>query len=302
MTANLNDGITLLLGIVIEAFPFIFLGSLVASLIRIFVNPEKLLKILPKNKLGICIISSLIGMFFPVCECGNVPVAKQLLEKKLPLGSSISFLLGAPILNPIVITTTIIAFPQTPIIWWGRIGLGFLIAVLVGHLFSFASSQEALNKKNPAKNSNCHSHQHCNCAHQSSTWQNLIQHLFTEFVNMFSVLIFGAFLAALMQTFFPREIILSIASSPLLAILAMMSLAFVISICSTTDAFFILAYTHQFSTASILAFLVFGPMIDIKALMMMKTVYKTKILIYLVLLIGLLVLTSTYFLDTFWLQ
>ena len=116
---------------------------------------------------------------------------------------------------------------------------------------------------------------------------------------MGGILILGAGIAATMQTFFPREMMLSIAATPLLSILAMMGLGFVISICSTTDAFFALAYSHQFGSAALVAFLVFGPMIDIKALALMRTTYTTKAIFYLVAIVALLVIFATYFLDTF---
>ena len=290
MMSALGDGVTLFLGIVIEAFPFLLLGSLVSTLIHLFVKTETLLKYLPTNKLGACAGVSLIGMFFPVCECGNVPVARKLLEKKLPAGASLSFLLGAPILNPIVIITTIVAFPDSPEIWWGRILLGFFIAVVVGYLFSFASEEEIINRHFFKKS--------CGHSHASKPrWNTALDNTISEFVSMASVMIVGAFVAASMQTFFPREIITAIAETPLLSILAMMGLGFVISICSTTDAFFALAYAHQFSTASLVAFLVFGPMIDIKALLLMRTAYTTKTLIYLTFVVGLLVLVSTYAFD-----
>lgn len=286
----LGDGVTLFLGIVIEAFPFLLLGSIVSTLIHLFVKTELLLQYLPKNKGGACASASLIGMFFPVCECGNVPVARKLLEKKLPPGASLSFLLGAPILNPIVIITTIVAFPDNPEIWWGRILLAFVIATSVGYLFSFAKESEIVTSRFQAKS--CHHH-------TSSKTFTFFDHTITEFVSMGGVMILGALIAAGMQTFFPREIIIAIAETPLLGILAMMALGFVISICSTTDAFFALAYAHQFSAASLVAFLVFGPMIDIKALLLMRTTYTTKTLIYLTLLVGLMVILSTYVLDIF---
>ena len=286
-----GDFTTLLLGIVLEAFPFLLLGSVVSTLIHLFLRAEVLLKLLPKTQIGAATSASLLGMCFPVCECGNVPVARKLIEKKLPAGASISFLLGAPILNPIVILTTIVAFPANPEIWWGRIGLGFLVAVFVGYIFSFAKNSEIINPKFIAKS---HSH-----STNSSKTKSFADHTASEFLNMGGILILGAGIAATMQTFFPREMMLSIAATPLLSILAMMGLGFVISICSTTDAFFALAYSHQFGSAALVAFLVFGPMIDIKALALMRTTYTTKAIFYLVAIVALLVIFATYFLDTF---
>ncbi len=288
---NISDGVTLFLGIIIEAFPFILLGTLVSTGIHFFVKTETILRWLPKNRLGLCAALSGLGMFFPVCECGNVPVARQMIRKNVPPFASLSFLLGAPVLNPIVIITTIVAFPDNPEIWWGRIILSFFIATGVGYVFSFAQRSELLTKKIEAT--------HCCSTQAPKKIQSFFDHAITEFITMGSVMAIGAGLAALTQTFVPREMILSIAENPLLAILAMMTLGFVISICSTTDAFFALAYAHQFGPAALLAFLVFGPMIDIKALIMMRTTFRTKALLYLALLVGGLVVAATFFLDLF---
>lgn len=293
MPSSLGDGATLFLGIVIEAFPFLLLGSIVSSVIHLFLKTEVLLRFLPKSRLGACVSSSLIGMFFPVCECGNVPVARKLIEKKLPAGASLSFLLGAPILNPIVIITTIVAFPDNPEIWWGRILLALLIATSVGYLFSFAKDSDIITPQFKAT--------HCHHSPSASKSLTFLDHTTSEFINMASVMILGALIAASMQTFLPREVITAVAQTPLLSILAMMTLGFIISICSTTDAFFALAYAHQFSSASLLAFLVFGPMIDIKALLLMRTTYTTKTLVALTLLVGVMVIFATYALDIlFW--
>ena len=248
----LQDGITLFLGIIVEALPFIFIGSIVSTFIHVFIKTETILRILPKNKLGLCASMSVVGIFFPVCECGNVPVARQMIRKHIPGFASISFLLGAPILNPIVIITTIVAFPDNPEIWWGRIILGFLIATGVGYFFSYARPSELIA---PSTNQpHCH-HDHTN----TSRWTHFVDHASSEFLTRGSVMVIGAGLASATQTFVPREIMLSIASTPLLSIISMMGLAFIISICSTTDAFFALAYAHQFNPASLLAFLVLVP-------------------------------------------
>lgn len=298
MEKIIYDGLTLFFGIVIEAFPFLLLGSIVSTIIHVFVKTETFVRYVPQNKLGACVTMSLIGMVFPVCECGNIPVARKLLQKKVTGGASLSFLLGAPILNPIVIATTVVAFPSDPQIWWGRIILAFFISVLVGFLFSFEKTEKLITNNFSQKS--CSAGCSCDCDHTHKPKLAVAaEHTMDEFLSMASIMIIGAMIAASMQTFFPREIIIAIGETPLLSIIAMMGLGFVISICSTTDAFFALAYAHQFSAASLIAFLVFGPMIDIKALLLMRTTYTTKTLVLLVLLVGLLVLTSTYAFDLF---
>lgn len=283
-----QDIVTVFLSIIIEAIPFILLGVMVSTLLHVFVKTERLTSFLPKNRFLQCLQLSFVGMFFPVCECGNVPVVRKLIQKNIPPSAAISFLLGAPVLNPIVIITTIVAFPDNPEIWWGRILLSLFIATSVGFLFSFAKKEEIAVSSH--ENHACHHH-------HSNKWQSFGDNFISEFSTMAGVMVIGAGLAAIMQNIIPREILLTVIENPFLAICSMMLLAFIISICSTTDAFFALAYSHQFSSAALIAFLVFGPMIDIKSLLLMKTIFHTKTLLYLTLLVGGIVLTSTLLLE-----
>ncbi|MBD3327763.1 permease [Candidatus Peregrinibacteria bacterium] len=285
-TMVLQDIITVFLSIFIEALPFIVFGVLISSLLHIFVKSEQILATLPKNKFLQNIIMSFLGVFFPVCECGNIPVARKLIQKNLPPSAAISFLLAAPVLNPIVIIATIIAFPDNPEIIWGRIGLSFMIAIIVGFIFSFATKDEILIKSIQV-NKTCDHH------HRGKKLHAFSEHFIGELSTMAGILVFGAGIAAASQNLIPKEFMVSVAENPFLAICSMMLLAFIISICSTTDAFFALAYAHQFTSPALLAFLVFGPMIDIKSLLLMQRIFKIKALIYLVLLVFGLVLFST---------
>jgi uncharacterized membrane protein YraQ (UPF0718 family) len=280
-----QDTITIFISIFVEALPFILIGTAIATYVKFYVKTEAILKILPKNKLGKCIYLSSLGIFFPVCECGNVPVMKGLIEKKIPPFATISFLLGAPILNPIVITTTIVAFPDRPEIWIARILIALFISVAVGYLFSFSKTEEII--KQLPDTSKC-----CSGSHDKKL--KSLDHFSAECCTMLSIIAVGAAIAAISQTIIPRATLIELGSNPLTAILVMMILAFIISICSTTDAFFALAYSHIFQAPAIVAFLVFGPMIDLKILLLLKNILKTKAIIYLTILTTLLTIASTY--------
>lgn len=286
----LNDIVTVFLSIVIEASPFIALGVLVSTFIHLYIDTENVFRFFPRNQLLQCFCFSLTGVFFPVCECGNVPVAKKLVEKNVSPASAISFLLGAPVLNPVVILATMIAFPDSPEILLGRMFLSLFIATFVGYVFSFASKDEILiNTKSDIK-----------CSHSHHKKQGVfIDHFVSEFTMMSGIMIIGALIASLSQNIIPRELLLSMSENSYISILAMMLLAFIISICSTTDSFFALAYSHQFSSSALLAFLVFGPMIDMKSLLLMKTTFTNKALFYLCLLVFSIVLFTALFLDNY---
>lgn len=301
---RLQDTATMFLAIVIEAIPFMILGVLVSNLLGIFISDKWLLKLLPKNRFTSHIAAASLGVFFPVCECGNVPVARKLLIKGFSPSQAISFFLGAPIINIVVLASTIAAFGNVPVIVVSRFVGGFLIAVLVGIIISYIPKTgllaDKLQKRVDYEQKHAHSGSisanHHDHGDQEGFPQRLkhvfsrdfLQDFSTEFYEMGALLIIGAGVAALSQVWLPRDFVYFLNSTPLLAILAMMSLAFIISVCSSVDAFVALGYSFRFSPAAISSFLIFGPMIDIKAVSMLLTTYKAKVVALMVVLVALL--------------
>jgi len=142
--ALLKDAITIFLGIVIEATPFVALGVLLSSLIRLYLTEGRLLKIIPKNRFGSILMGSVFGFFMPVCECGNIPVARRLLLKKVPFHVTLAFLLAAPVFNPIVIFATWAAFRGHPEMVILRVVFSLAIALIISFLFSFHKNPQDL--------------------------------------------------------------------------------------------------------------------------------------------------------------
>lgn len=275
--ALLKDAITIFLGIVIEATPFVALGVLLSTLIRVFITEGRLLKLIPKNRFGSVVAGSLFGFFLPVCECGNIPLARRLLIKKVPVHVTLAFLLAAPVFNPIVMLATWVAFRGQPEMLFLRVAFSLTIALIVGLLFSFHKNPNEL--LNPALLE----------VNEHMQKKGLVKTFVGEFFEMIGVLVLGTAIASFVQILIPRNWILSIGSGPITSILSMMSLAALISICSNVDAFFALSYSSTFTTGSLLAFLVFGPIVDIKGLIMMRKVFKTKTLFLITLLTAQLV-------------
>jgi len=290
---EIQDFITLALSIVVEALPFVVLGALVSAIIRLFGATQRFMHLLPKRPLLRRLSISLLGTFMPVCECGNVPVARGLVIRGMSVSESMTFLLAAPILNPVTLLSTSQAFRLDPSIVWIRMGGALLIANLVGGLIALHKNQMELVSKG-FYNTLCeveladeHGHQHDHGPHDhhhhgpaspASRWQEGIVVFRDEVSLMLKMLCLGAVIAGLTQVFVPREVLTALGSHPVLSILAMIALAFVISICSNVDAFFALAYSSTFTVGSIVAFLVFGPMVDIKMLALMRTTYKARLL------------------------
>lgn len=244
--------------LLIEAIPFIFLGALVSAAIEVFA-PKTIFERLARLPRPLQLpVSGLAGAAFPVCECGSVPVARRLVAKGLAPSAAVTFMLAAPVLNPIVIASTAVAYRGRDIFWpmvLGRASLGLIVAMAVGWVVSDQSAQTLLRRHAEDRHDHTHGHE--------SKSQAFFGHLGGDFVFMARFLVIGAAVAALLLTFVPQDIISAVAETPLLNLLAMMALAFVLSLCSESDAFVAASFV-QFGVGAQLAFLVFGPMVDTK--------------------------------------
>jgi uncharacterized membrane protein YraQ (UPF0718 family) len=292
----LNNFFIIFYSIIVEGMPFILIGSLLSGIMEYFVSPESFDKFMPKKKVSKLTVAAMLGNLMPVCECGNIPFARRLIKKRVEPYIALTFLLAAPVLNPIVIASTVAAFPNDPTILFLRLSFTFLVATGTGFMISKLTSKQVLSShfaEQEACNNPLHSHSHnqsCesgHCAHKKKvSWPRLLSLVRTEFFEMTGIFLFGATIAASIQMFIPKSFVFGFNQFEWLAILAMMLLAFIVSICSNVDAFFALAYSQVFPMSSILAFLVFGPMIDIKAVLMMRTIFNWKTILLIALYAG----------------
>ena len=285
--------VTIFLGIFIEAVPFLLAGSLVSGFIAVFVDDSMIERYMPRRALSGALAGAGMGLIFPVCECGVVPVTRRLYEKGLPTSIGVAFLLAAPVINPIVIVSTYAAFGATPV-FWGRLVVSLLVAVTVGVIFAAAQAREVLLPNVAAM---------CGCSHAAPAdlpvgvrTRQALNTAGDDFLDMARYLIVGSMLAAAMQTLVPQALLLSVGQGPVVSVLVMQALAFVLSICSTVDAFLALAFAGTFTTGSIVAFLTFGPMVDIKSALMFLGVFRRRIVVYLIVLPLLL----TMFIGILW--
>lgn len=285
IVSRLNLFATVFLGIFIEALPYLLFGTFISGLVEVFLDRDLMARFISKRSVPAAVTGALMGMVFPVCECGVIPLTRRLFHKGLPLPAGVAFLLAAPVLNPIVIFSTAAAFGWGNMLAW-RMGLSLVIAVIVGLVFSVEKDPSNVLLATLTL-SHEHEHEH---GHDESdpSFANKIQQALLicadEFFEMGRYLIIGASLAAALQTFIPQTALLSIGSGPVFSVLVMMVLAIILSICSTVDAFVALGFVGTFSFGSILSFLVFGPMVDIKSALMYLQVFRRKPVAYLVLL------------------
>lgn len=266
--------------IVIEALPFILIGAVLASFMQVYISNNIFNKIISKNKLLGSIQAGIIGVFLPVCECATVPITKGLLKKKVPLNVAITYMLAAPIVNPLVILSTYYAFDGNIKVVLLRVGVGFFIAVIAGLLMLCLSGENNIfiDNGDGELQGKCL----CGCSEiddNSSKPIRLLKHTSLEFYEIGKYFIVGATLASIFQTFVPRDIIFYFENSAVLSIIILMAFSFLISLCSEADAFVASTFINRFSLGSITGFLIIGPMIDLKNTIMLFSIFKKSFVI-----------------------
>lgn len=318
-----GDFFVAFLSIVFEGAPYILLGTLLSGFIDAFLPARLLERVLPKSRVLSTLIAGLLGLVFPVCECAIVPVIRRLVQKGLPVSCAVTYMLSAPIVNPIVAISTLTAFkefqnwswsdPTSATMTIARLSLGYVVSVLVGlFLIRFKPAQilrenvvsqiETANAKAaPAAQEHDHGHDHdhghahAHAAAASGAGFNgrLVHAMRTamrDFLDTGMYFAIGVIITSIFNTRVDQSILDTIGKNDVLALPSIMGLAMVLSLCSTSDAF-IAAPMASFSMAAKLAFLVFGPMMDIKLLFMYSGVFKRKVVLGF--LVGLFVLIGT---------
>lgn len=286
MLERIQDFITITLSIVVEATPFLVLGTLIATLALELSWFDKLAKRLPKKGWKRRLSIASMGVAMPVCECGNIPVSRALAKKGFNKKEVITFLLAAPILNPITIITTREAFRNVPWIMPARVLGGLFVALIVSEVLGRLKGefwQEDFKKT-------CQKH-----AHEVSTNPKKIFKLSRfcvrfaeEFWSLIKLLIIGASIAGFLQVAINQNSFESIGQGIITGALFMLLLGFVISICSSVDAFFALSYSGFVKNGALLTFLIAGPMVDIKSVSMLRATLNKKIIVWMCILVALL--------------
>jgi len=283
--SNIENFRMIFLGIVIEALPFILIGVFVSAVINNFVSEDFIRRLLPKNKLAGIIAACFVGVFFPICECGIVPITGRLIKKGLPVPTAIALMLAAPVINPVVAFSTASAFNGSWIIAGMRLSLAFVITILIslviGRLFS--NKHIAMTKQSDTADliAETDNEEDITIARKLS---NTLVDSCNEFFDMGKYLLTGALLSTFVQTFVPYNSISSIGQDPLSSVIAMMAFAFGLSVCSTSDAFIASSFASTFTFGSILSFMVLGPMLDMKNMIMFFKVFSPRLIVTLVVL------------------
>ena len=273
------------LSILLEGMPFLLGGAILSGALEEFLPQSQMMRLLPRDPRVAVVVSGLLGMIFPVCECGIVPVVRRLLRKGLPLSCGITYMLAAPIVNPLVILSTLAAFRGQGAVEMTvlRFVLGLSVAMAAGWVCSRFAPFSILRPGLLAPPSGEHSHGCQDAAGGFLSRLRRVAEVATrDFLEVSVYFVVGAAAASLFSTAVNQEIILPLAASPPLAIASLMGLASVLSVCSTTDAF-IAATLTTFPMAAKLAFLVFGPMLDFKLLFLYGAAFTRRFILFLAL-------------------
>ncbi len=274
---------TIFMSIFFESLPFLLLGSLISAIIETFVSNETIAKIIPKNKFLGSIVGIFLGFFLPACDCAVIPVSKRLLKKKVPINVAISFMLASPIINPVVMLSTYYAFYKTdPKIFWYRLLFGILVALIIGTIMGIVFGKEDVTTNNSDKECAC---ENCDHDHKENKFVSIIKHTALDLFDVVKYLMFGALIASLIQVLIPRSVITTFNNNNILSIIILMIFAYLISLCSTSDSFVGKSLLNTFTESSIVAYLLLGPMIDIKNTIVLLGNYKKKFVITLISLI-----------------
>ena len=298
------------LSILLEGAPFILLGALISGVIDAWLPSGAMDKLLPKRAFPAILASGLLGIIFPVCECAIVPVIRRLVQKGLPLGCAMTYMLAAPIVNPIVALSTWTAFKgRDPLLMMvTRTSMGYVIAVLAGMVIArFAVSKvlkasvlDRISKPVPAGGGSM-------SAGPTDHGRKFVHAMRTaqrDFLDVALYFVIGVAIASILKTqvFYRPSLqdgMALVAGNHWIAAPVLMVMAFVLSLCSTTDAF-IIAADNLFPPVAKLAFLVFGPMFDLKLMFLYSTVLKPRAVALLGVFLFIAVYAAGFGMEVLW--
>jgi uncharacterized protein len=287
------------LSIFLEAMPFIVLGAVIAGFLEELVPQRLVANLVPRNRTLAIALGALLGLVFPMCECGIVPVMRRLLRKGLPLSCCVAYMLAGPIINVIVISSTWVAFAKHVNGFWIiglRPAMGYLVAV------GTALVVQALHRKHgdallrPLAVPKAEDPEDAAVAKGTVVQRlgRISETALHDFVDITLFLTLGALLAAGIGLWINRETMETLSRTyPVLSIAAMMGMAVVLCLCSEADAFVAASFTALHPAAK-LSFLVLGPMLDIKLFLMFTRVFRFRLIWTIVAAVVLQVLIYSY--------
>ncbi len=254
---------TVFVSVMVQAMPFLVFGVALSAVIAVYVPRSFWAKALPKHPALAVPVASCAGVILPGCECGSVPIAGSLIRRGVTPAAALAFLLAAPAINPIVLTATAVAFPKNPEMVVGRGVASLIVAMIMGWLWLRLGKAEWIKLPHRPE---------LEGMSKSRAFFGALRH---DVVHAGGFLVLGAMAAATINVIVPARWLQTLADNPWLSVIALAILAVLLSICSEADAF-VAASLSQFSLTSRLAFLVVGPMVDLKLISMQAGVFGRR--------------------------
>ena len=251
---TIQDFVISFTAILWEAFPFVVIGAILAGMLEELVPQQLIAKFVPKSAVLATMLGGVLGLAFPMCECGIVAVMRRLLRKGMPLGTCIAYMLAGPIINLIVISSTYVAFEPHQIgtqMVVARCGLGFFVAVSTALFvqYSYRDTWRTLltPEATPPAVPGMETLDESGRPKKKSAFARLAAISETslhDFVDIMVFLILGSILASLAKLQFDSSDLRDLSQSyPTVVILVMMGMAIVMCLCSEADAFVAASFT-----------------------------------------------------------
>lgn len=293
--------VTIFLSIIIQALPFVLIGVFGSAIMHNLVTVETVENKLARTaKLPGILLAIGAGFLFPVCDCGVIPVVRRLLIKKVPPYMAIAFLVSAPLVNPITIWATATAFGYNLPVTLTRVGMAVVTGIIVALAVNkFFPSLEHLFHQKALRELETAAAVSETVTDKGSIISDIFNHANDEFLEVGKFLIIGTLIAATIQTAIPKQYLMIITKNPTLSILMMMFLALCLSLCAEADAFVARSFLYHFPMGSVMSFMVFGQMIDIKNSALLLKSFKPKAILFIFGLCALLVVLFCSVLNLF---
>ena len=277
---RLNDLVVVFVSIILQSLPFVLIGVFASALVQQYLSERTVLRWMPRRALPAVLVGSLFGLVAPVCDCGAIPLGRRLAAKGVPAYAALTFMLAAPVVNPVVALATLVAFQGSWIIVLLRMAMTLSVAITVGLLASRLRAEigapapilvpayppiRGASIDVPAEDEPI--------VARSGGLLRVVRHANAEFFDVMFFIVLGALFTAATQTLVPRGDLAALGSNSVGSIAALMPIATLLSICSEADAFVARAFATTFTLGSVLAFMTIGQIVDLRnGLLMARTI------------------------------